>query len=173
MWVKGGGGERDNRLRALCDTRPHTEGYIWRCDQEHGGVESHRLRRDDDPQGPLWVGNLMGQVGNSDALILLGSSHPSPYKPMLEFRVISMPEEDSRWTVLDYRCRANVAHIRQSRPDARLGFQVEVVQSTTYTSGQILSFFKMKLRLRTKTAPSSGTKRFQVIPFSPESGTLG
>jgi len=44
---KGGVRERkrDNRLRALGATRPHTVGYIGECDQEQGEIESSWLER--------------------------------------------------------------------------------------------------------------------------------
>ena len=35
----GGGGRGGNRLRALRATRPHTVGYLERCDQEQGEIE--------------------------------------------------------------------------------------------------------------------------------------
>ena len=34
------GEERDDRLRALRATRPHTVGYIGGCDEEKGEIES-------------------------------------------------------------------------------------------------------------------------------------
>ena len=37
---KGWGGERDNKLRALRATRPHTLSYLGRCDEEQGVIKS-------------------------------------------------------------------------------------------------------------------------------------
>jgi len=45
------------------------------------------------------------------------------------------------WVYGDARCRANMAHIRQSRPDSGLGFQTKVIVT------------------------------FEVVPSSPGSGT--
>ena len=38
---EGGGGERDNRLRALRATRPHTGSYAGGRDQEREEIERH------------------------------------------------------------------------------------------------------------------------------------
>ena len=40
----------------------------------------------------------------------------------------------SRWLNRAGRCRANMAHIRQSRPDYGLGFQVEVLKTVEVVS---------------------------------------
>ena len=45
LWVKGGG-ERENRLRALRTACPHTVGYIGGCDEEQGEIETSWRRRE-------------------------------------------------------------------------------------------------------------------------------
>jgi hypothetical protein len=47
-------GERDNRLRALRATRPHTVGYAGVCDQDLGG--GVRLRTNEPASGLIEIG---------------------------------------------------------------------------------------------------------------------
>jgi len=63
--------ERENRLRALCGTRPHTEGYKGGCDQEQGEIET---------EGWTHTGMQVGQAADVSETSF-GRKHPlSNYK---------------------------------------------------------------------------------------------
>ena len=94
LWVKR---ERDNRLRALRATRPHTVGYIGGCDQEQGEIECIHL--------PNHLRNLKGS--NPAEQIRQSRPDNGSYKTVRESPMHPPPEPPAEPESLDILPRQN------------------------------------------------------------------